>query len=40
MKNSSFFGLGLLEGPLWSVISLEAMLVSVAHAAAPGRDEA
>lgn len=30
------FELDLLEGSLWTVVSLEAMLVSVVHAAAPG----
>lgn len=33
------FELDLLEGSLWTVVSLEAMLVSVVHAAAPGQDE-
>lgn len=29
MENSSFSGLDLLERPLWSVLAIEAMLVSM-----------
>jgi hypothetical protein len=39
MRKSSMSGLDLLEGPPWSMMSPEAMLVSVVHAAAPGQDE-
>lgn len=40
MGRSSLYGLDLLEGPFWSVMPLEAMLVSVAHAAALSHDKA
>lgn len=40
MMKHSLSGLDLLEGPLWSTIAQEVMLVSVAHAASPDRDEA
>ena len=32
IQNSFFSGLGLLERPPWSVLSQEAMLMSVVHA--------
>lgn len=38
-KKGFLAGLDLLEGPLWSPMPLEAVLVTVAHAVAPGRDE-
>lgn len=40
MRKGSVSGLDLLEGPLWSVTPLEAMLVSVVHAATQDHDEA
>ena len=40
MRRCSLSGLDLLEGPLWSAMPPEAMLVSVVHAAAPAHDEA
>lgn len=32
-------GMDLLEGPLWSTMPLEAMLVSVVHASTPDHSE-
>ena len=39
-KNGLFSGLVLLKRPPWSVLPLEAMLISVDYAAAPGCGEA
>lgn len=36
MRNSSLSGLDILEGLRWSMVPLEAILVSVVNAAAPG----
>lgn len=39
-KKASLAEMDLLEGPLWSLKPPQAILVTVAHAVAPGRDEA
>lgn len=36
MRNCSLTGLDLLEGPPWSLMLLEALMVLVVHAAARG----
>lgn len=40
IKEVSLTGLDLLEGPPWSPKPMEAILVTVVHAIAPGIDEA
>lgn len=40
LKNGSFSVLDLLKRPLRSILPLEAMLVSMVHAVAPGQVEA
>lgn len=40
MRNGSLTVLNLLEGSLWCMMPLEAVLVFVVHAAIPGHDNA
>lgn len=39
MRKVSFPGMDFLKGSLWPTMPLEAMLVLVVHAAAPGHSE-